>query len=221
MLILPALCISESCIKIKTDLIFYFHTSFCGASKGFMKVFRAFIKPFEAPHRSVKIKIWVNFFSSFELFLAMSFLAILLFTLFVTLDATVWCSFTCNSVMFEIWWSLPMVMFFWKIIAWSKLFNTGILNRWFGPGLTVTFELTVSKPLGSLISFILNGIVMLLVVLLRLTLHFTFTSFPEVTMLVLDIAVNSVSSFPADRLMRLTNVETLLRLVFTNLFVRE
>ena len=29
----------------------------CGASKGFMKAFKAFIKPFEAPQRSVKIKI--------------------------------------------------------------------------------------------------------------------------------------------------------------------
>ena len=30
----------------------------CGASKGFMKVLKAFIKPFEQPHRSVKIKIY-------------------------------------------------------------------------------------------------------------------------------------------------------------------
>ena len=29
---------------------------FCGDSKGFMKAFKAFIKPFEAPQRSVKIK---------------------------------------------------------------------------------------------------------------------------------------------------------------------
>ena len=34
----------------------------CGASKGFMKAFKAFIKPFEAPHRKVKIKILVSFF---------------------------------------------------------------------------------------------------------------------------------------------------------------
>ena len=27
-----------------------------------MKTLKAFIKPFEAPQRSVKIKIWVNFF---------------------------------------------------------------------------------------------------------------------------------------------------------------
>ena len=42
--------ISESCIQIK---IF---TLLCGASKGFMKTFKAFIKPFEAPQRIVKIK---------------------------------------------------------------------------------------------------------------------------------------------------------------------
>ena len=36
---------SESCIEIKIELNFYFHTS---ASKGFMKAFKAFIKPFEA-----------------------------------------------------------------------------------------------------------------------------------------------------------------------------
>ena len=29
-----------------------------------MKVLKAFIKPFEAPQRSVKIKIWVNFYFS-------------------------------------------------------------------------------------------------------------------------------------------------------------
>ena len=40
----------------KLTLIFIF-TLLCGASKGFMKAFKAFIKPFEAPQRSVKIKI--------------------------------------------------------------------------------------------------------------------------------------------------------------------
>ena len=34
----------------------YFHTS-CSASKGFMKVLKAFRKPFEAPQGRVKIKI--------------------------------------------------------------------------------------------------------------------------------------------------------------------
>ena len=34
----------------------------CGASEGFMKALKAFIKPFEAPQRSVKIKIGVNFY---------------------------------------------------------------------------------------------------------------------------------------------------------------
>ena len=32
-----------------------------GASKGFIKAFKAFIKPFEVPQRSVKIKIQFNF----------------------------------------------------------------------------------------------------------------------------------------------------------------
>ena len=39
-------------------------TLLCGAAKGFMKAFETFIKPFEAPQRSVKIKIQLNFFSS-------------------------------------------------------------------------------------------------------------------------------------------------------------
>ena len=34
-----------------------FFTLLCGASKGFIKAFEAFIKPFETPQRSVKIKI--------------------------------------------------------------------------------------------------------------------------------------------------------------------
>ena len=50
---LPILYISESCIKIDINLIFIF-TLLCGASKGFMKALTAFIKPFEAPQRSVK-----------------------------------------------------------------------------------------------------------------------------------------------------------------------
>ena len=40
----------------KITYIFIF-TLLCGAAKDFMKAFKAFIKPFEAPQRSVKIKI--------------------------------------------------------------------------------------------------------------------------------------------------------------------
>ena len=32
-----------------------------GASKGFVKAFKAFIKPFSTPERSVKIKVYVNY----------------------------------------------------------------------------------------------------------------------------------------------------------------
>ena len=38
-------------------------TLLCGASKSFLKAFKALIKPFEAPQRSVKIKISLKFFS--------------------------------------------------------------------------------------------------------------------------------------------------------------
>ena len=41
--------------EIKLSKMFIF-TLLCGASKGFMD-FKAFIKPFETPQRSVKIKI--------------------------------------------------------------------------------------------------------------------------------------------------------------------
>ena len=40
---------------------FCIFTLLCGASKGSLKTFKAFIKPFEAPRKSVKIKIHVNF----------------------------------------------------------------------------------------------------------------------------------------------------------------
>ena len=46
--------------KKKINLYFYFHTSLtllCGASKAFIKAFKDFIKPFEAPQRIAKIKI--------------------------------------------------------------------------------------------------------------------------------------------------------------------
>ena len=61
-LTLPASFISERFVKIKINLSFYFYTS-CGVSKDFMKALKAFINPFEAPQRSVKLKIWVDFLS--------------------------------------------------------------------------------------------------------------------------------------------------------------
>ena len=50
----------ESCIKIKINLIVIF-TLLCGASKGFMKALKTFIKRFEAPQGSVKVKIKLIF----------------------------------------------------------------------------------------------------------------------------------------------------------------
>ena len=41
--------------KEKNNQIFIF-TFLCGASKGFMKALKAFIKPFEVSQRSAKIK---------------------------------------------------------------------------------------------------------------------------------------------------------------------
>ena len=49
-------CITESSIEIKIKLKFYFHTSFW-CLKRFYEGLKTFIKPFEAPQRSVKIKI--------------------------------------------------------------------------------------------------------------------------------------------------------------------
>ena len=34
----------------------------CGASKGFINTLKAFIKPFETPQRSMKIKFYGNFY---------------------------------------------------------------------------------------------------------------------------------------------------------------
>ena len=55
-LTLPVPCISESCIEIKLKLNFYFHASLW-CPKRFYEGLKAFIKPFEAPQRCVKIKI--------------------------------------------------------------------------------------------------------------------------------------------------------------------
>ena len=59
-LILPTSCILKS-IKIKINLILIF-TLLCGAAKDFMKASKAFIKPVEAPQRSLK-KIFRLIFS--------------------------------------------------------------------------------------------------------------------------------------------------------------
>ena len=53
------LCISESCIKIKINLIF----TLWGATKSFMKAFRAVIKSFETLQRNLELIISVNFLS--------------------------------------------------------------------------------------------------------------------------------------------------------------
>ena len=53
---LPVPCITESSIEIKIKLNFYFHT-FLWCLKRFYEGLKAFIKPFDAPQRSVKIKI--------------------------------------------------------------------------------------------------------------------------------------------------------------------
>ena len=44
-------------VVLKKINLNFFCALLCGPSKGFMKVFKAFIKPFEASHRSEKIKI--------------------------------------------------------------------------------------------------------------------------------------------------------------------
>ena len=46
--------------KKSTEILIF--TLLCGVSKGFMNALKAFIKPFEAPEGSVKIKIQVNFY---------------------------------------------------------------------------------------------------------------------------------------------------------------
>ena len=51
---------SENYIKMKINLNFYFRL-FCGALTGFMKTFKTFIKPMEAPQRSVKIMLKLYF----------------------------------------------------------------------------------------------------------------------------------------------------------------
>ena len=53
----------ECTFKIKINLNFYF-TLLYGASKGFIKAFKAISKPFEIPQKGVELKISVNFLSS-------------------------------------------------------------------------------------------------------------------------------------------------------------
>ena len=62
MLLIYPVAIPDKEKKLTSIFIF---TLLCGASKGFMKALKAlkaFIKPFEVPQRSVKIKILINFY---------------------------------------------------------------------------------------------------------------------------------------------------------------
>lgn len=89
------------------------------------------------------------------------------------------------------------------MVSSLELLKTGVFNQWFGPGLTLTEVLTVSKPSGNSISSVLGTTNINLVELLRLTLHGTFISFSVV---VLGIVITSISSFSDDVQMRLTEV---------------
>ena len=56
----PSQSVHFSCIKIKitvADFFFFFFFTLLFGTSGFMKVFKSFIKPFEAPRRIQKIKI--------------------------------------------------------------------------------------------------------------------------------------------------------------------
>ena len=59
---------SQSQTKRKNELKILF-SLLCVASKGFMKALKAFMKPFESPQGSVKIKILINFYfnTTFEM----------------------------------------------------------------------------------------------------------------------------------------------------------
>ena len=59
MLLIYPVAIPDKEKKITSIFIF---TLLCGASKVFIKALKAFIKPFEVPQRSVKIKILINFY---------------------------------------------------------------------------------------------------------------------------------------------------------------
>ena len=60
-MLVTSVCVNPSRVnsgqREKFDLKIFIFTLLCGASKGFLKAFKAFIKPFEAPQKSVKIKI--------------------------------------------------------------------------------------------------------------------------------------------------------------------
>ena len=60
-LTLLATLIAECCIKMLYWNVALFSSIFCGASKGFIKAFKAFRQLFVAPQRSVKIKIKLIF----------------------------------------------------------------------------------------------------------------------------------------------------------------
>ena len=59
-IILPAHAFQKVVLKYKLTYIFIF-ALLCGASKGFMKALKTFIKIFEAPQRNVKIKFELIF----------------------------------------------------------------------------------------------------------------------------------------------------------------
>ena len=105
-----------------------------------------------SPDRS----IWSSTFLCCSLILISGTTSVLvsLFTSFATVDTTAWRSCTCtvwdscfyNGVMLEICWILLMVVFFHRMIPCLELYNTGIHNQWFVPGLTVTIVLSLNLP---------------------------------------------------------------------------
>ena len=110
-LTLSAPSISESCLNMKINLNFYFHTSL-QCLKRFFKAFQAFIKSFEAPQGSVKIKFKLLFslrqgsererlifnFQNNHIRFAIDYRAFLFLASFLTFHSSV--SLTTNSLCF-------------------------------------------------------------------------------------------------------------------------
>ena len=104
----------------------------------------------------------------------------------VTFHLICYCRYYFMAILYS------MVVFFWRMYfsgSCLELFKIGILNQMFGPGLTLAIVLIVSKPSGNLNSSVLSSTGILLVVLLRLNLHGTFTSFPAGMIVVLMLPV--------------------------------
>ena len=91
-------------------------TLLCSASKGFMKAFKGFIKPFEAPQKSVKMKVQVNFLFSRRVKASVFLIVVEVGTILTIASLFSSAQILCDMYKGNFVFGILINFYFWKLI---------------------------------------------------------------------------------------------------------